>query len=197
MTVVFSCPIWQQKWISVLSFLGVLFYAVNGSWRELWGSLSSGSVNQAPDKDLRKPLSWWQRWIVPLPPRLKKVPTRRRRDETSDDEHFYGLQIQQTRTHTHTHTHTHSILLTSIKRERWIMPFRFREQINKFHGGAAWAARGDNETIYNRADVSPWQPVWWWKHVCGVTGCHARLDNRELLCSLQLCHTHLSGDVMI
>lgn len=30
----------------------------------------------------------------------------------------------------------------------------FKEQINKFHDLAS-ATKGDNETIYNRADVSP------------------------------------------
>lgn len=43
----------------------------------------------------------------------------------------------------------------------------WRAQIDKFYSDETTAMRSDNDTIYNGADVSPWQPVWWGKHVFG------------------------------
>lgn len=174
------CPL-QQKWIS---FHLVLFSAVNDLWRELWGLLLSGSVN------LRPTLSGWQnfcpddRWIVPL---RKKSPRWKKGIKPLMMTTFIDSRYSR-----HTHTHT-LILLHEWRRDEWC-----HSKNKSINFTAIWSQlREATMTPFttNGADVSPWQPVWWWwKHVCGVMGCHmgSRLDNRGRS-SLSRSVTHTLG----
>lgn len=129
-----------------------LFFSVNGAWKEVGGGYCWVSVNRSPTESVWQRLEKllpWQRWTVLRSEKKRCV--------------GWKEKIKPAVATTFTDASRHTLALLHSKDESC----HWRAQIDKFYSDETTAMRSDNDTIYNGADVSPWQPVWWGKHVFG------------------------------